>query len=429
MKDAIGDMVLDRRDDCTCPFEAPGEAPPMTDPKSTCFDDCLRAFLTSQYGQGELNPTVCQAISDSGGGGAAFYPLYYLDHKWCGLHWNNPADLRQDPGVDKIINSCQSLGFHNFADPGWPPESYQCNVCSSSTQKQANQPQDAGFSASSTTVSEEPTSTIETPTASTLEPRQEKMHQKAPSLPPEPSSPPYTRLKSPPPVSFTFPPSGLDSTVHPVPSYPKGRESSLRNEITSMTSTASSDYNTHGRHPNSTGTATTSVADAADNPSTAISTNPFAPTPPSSPTRPRRPHERPLEIPDLVSPLSSCSSTLRSPSPGPPPSKALPPPPLALRGSSPVSSAIGIATTTGSARAGHASSSPQGQPDYHRHHHPHHHRYHAASAGGGRGRGGSRDSWGSWEDLTPTSLIGRAISPPAGRFGNEGGTVYPYPDN
>ncbi|KAI3399247.1 hypothetical protein diail_7409, partial [Diaporthe ilicicola] len=299
-----------------------------------------------------------------------------------------------------------------------------------------------------------PSSPICSPTYNRLEPRQERMHQKAPSpvtssasLPPEPSSPPYTRLKSPPPVSFTFPASGLDSsnnnTIHPVPPYPKGRASSLRNEITSTASTASSSYNTHGRHPNSTGTAATvsvlSDAAAADNhTSAAISSNPFAPTPPSSPIRPRRPHDGPLEIPDLVSPLSC--STPRSPSPGPPPSKALPPPPLSLRPSPVGSGAIGIATTTG-ARA--SSASPQAQPEYlHHHHHRHQHRRHrhhyqggasagaaGAGGGGGGGGGGSRDSWGSWEGLTPTSLIGRAISPPAGRYGNEGGTVYPYPDN
>lgn len=93
---ATWEMGLDRRDDCACPFEAPGEAPPVSDPKSMCFDDCLRAFLMSQYGQSDINRAVCQNISDSGGGGPAFYPLYYMDHKWCGLHWNDPAALYQD---------------------------------------------------------------------------------------------------------------------------------------------------------------------------------------------------------------------------------------------------------------------------------------------------------------------------------------------
>lgn len=276
-----------------------------------------------------------------------------------------------------------------------------------------------------------PPSPICSPTYNRLEPRQERMHQAAPSLvtsaaslTSEPSSPPYTRLKSPPPVSFIFPPSGQDNATHPATPYPKGRASSLRNEIASTTSTTSSNYNMHERHPNSTGTATISVIDAADNPS--ISTSPSAPTPPSSPIRPRRPHEGPLEIPDLVSPLG----TPRSPSPGPPPSKALPPPPLSLRPHPAASMGIGVATTTG-ARAG--SGSPQSRPEYVLHgqrqgrHHHRHHRYNQGSAdadGASAASRDSRESWGSWgEGLTPASLIGRAMSPPAGR------TVYPYPDS
>lgn len=273
-----------------------------------------------------------------------------------------------------------------------------------------------------------PPSPICSPTYNRLEPRQERIHQAAPSLvtsaaslTSEPSSPPYTRLKSPPPVSFTFPPSSQDNTTtHPVSPYTKGRASSLRNEITSTTSTTSSNYTLHERHPNSTGTATISVIDAADSPS--ISTSLSAPTPPSSPIRPRRPHEGPLEIPDLVSPLG----TPRSPSPGPPPSKALPPPPLSLR-PPPASMGIGVATTTG-ARAG--SASPQSRPEYSLRGHSqgrHHHRQQRYNQGAAAAEGasaGSRDSWGSWgDDLTPASLIGRAISPPAGR------TVYPYPDS
>lgn len=271
-----------------------------------------------------------------------------------------------------------------------------------------------------------PSSPICSPTYNRLEPRQEKMHQTAPSLvtsaaslTSEPSSPPYTRLKSPPPVSFTFPPSSQGNTIYPVSAYSQGGASFLRNEITSTTSTSSSNYNTHERHPNSTGTATISVVDAADDPS--ISASPSAPTPPSSPIRPRRPHEGPLQIPDLVSPLS----IPRSPSPGPPPSKALPPPPLSLR-PNPASVGIGIATTTG-ARAD--SASPQSRPEHGLHgyhqgrHDQQHDRNHQGSAAANGARTASRDSWGSWEDLTPASLIGRAISPPAER------TVYPYPDS
>lgn len=96
MTGVIAEMVLERRDNCACPFDAPGEAPPRTDPTSACFDGCLQAFLMRKYGQGDINQAVCQNISDSGGGGTAFYPLYYLDHKWCGLHWNDPAALDQD---------------------------------------------------------------------------------------------------------------------------------------------------------------------------------------------------------------------------------------------------------------------------------------------------------------------------------------------
>lgn len=96
MTGAIGEMVLRRRDDCACPFDGLEDATPKTDPKGACFDDCLQAFLTRKYGQGDVNKAVCQNISDSGGGGAAFFPLYYLDHKWCGLQWNDPAALGQD---------------------------------------------------------------------------------------------------------------------------------------------------------------------------------------------------------------------------------------------------------------------------------------------------------------------------------------------
>lgn len=272
-----------------------------------------------------------------------------------------------------------------------------------------------------------PSSPICSPTHNRLEPRQERIRQTAPSLvtsaaslTSEPSSPPYTRLKSPPPVMFTFPSSSQDNMSRSIFPYPKGRASSLRNEVASSTSTISSNYRTHERHPNSAGTATTSVVDAADNPS--LSTNPSAPTPPSSPLRPRRPHDGPLEIPDLVSPLS----IPRSPSPGPPPSKALPPPPLSIRPST-VNMGIGVATTTGT-NSGRAS--PQNRPEYGHRGHPYqgrrhhsHNRHHKGSAAVDRDRNASRDSWGSWEDLTPASLIGRAISPPAGR------TVYPYPDS
>lgn len=96
MSGQSGEIILERRDDCACPFDAPAEAPPVTVPKSACFQDCLRAFLMSKYGQEDINRALCQSISDDGGGGTAFYPLYYLDHKWCGLQWNDPDGLAQD---------------------------------------------------------------------------------------------------------------------------------------------------------------------------------------------------------------------------------------------------------------------------------------------------------------------------------------------
>ncbi|KAH8769878.1 hypothetical protein F5883DRAFT_667365 [Diaporthe sp. PMI_573] len=599
MMGEVGEMVLERRDDCACPFDGPGDAPPVTDPKSVCFEGNQRAFLMSKYGQEDINRALCQSIADDGRGGTAFYPLYYLDHKWCGLQWNDPADLAQDPGVDHIINLCNGFGFPHFVDPGEnPSQSPGFTAFSTSSTSKFGQPATTSelsiISASAASSSPSkvgttgtaltptatpytdsflptsaattpstpsralpveaivaiavcttlalvsavvllvcvlrrrqkqlgehdgdiksrisrivqgftapadspqrlispsqsyytdrppltpplplrdrkllpsllgpnsratsivfgppferhhsnnsqsscysshrqddkdsfPSSPICSPTYNRLEPRPERTHQTAPSLvtsaaslTSEPSSPPYTRLKSPPPVMFTFPSSSQDNTTHTVFPYPKGRASSLRNEIASTTSTSSSNYITHERHPNSTGTATISVVDGADNP--LMSTSPSAPTPPSSPIRPRRPHDGPLEIPDLVSPLS----IPRSPSPGPPPSKALPPPPLSLR-PSPGSMGIGVATTTGT---GSRRASPQSRPEYGHHGHPYqgrrhlpHNRQYQGSAAADRGRAASRDSWGSWEDLTPTSLIGRAISPPAGR------TIYPYPDS
>lgn len=92
----VGKMALARQDDCACPFDAPGDAPPVTDPKDACFEGNQRAFLTSRYGQEDISGALCQSIADDGAGGTAFYALYYLDHKWCGLQWNNPHSLAQD---------------------------------------------------------------------------------------------------------------------------------------------------------------------------------------------------------------------------------------------------------------------------------------------------------------------------------------------
>ncbi|ROV97688.1 hypothetical protein VMCG_07426 [Cytospora schulzeri] len=281
----------------------------------------------------------------------------------------------------------------------------------------------------------------------TYEPRQEKTYHKIPSslinspasLSPEPSSPPYTRLKSPPPVAFTFPPRYSPDSLHHhqcAGSPPrKGPSSSLRRAVTSATSTSSSDYNqdyyANSRRTNSTDTATTVVAAPLPPPPppqqqeqhypTAISSNPFAPTPPSSPTRPRRPHDEPLEIPDLVSPLTSMTSPA-SPSPGPPPNKALPPPPGSRRTSSVVSE-IGMASTTANTTSGTSLRSLQGQEGQ---------QHQGGPPGPGEGRGGrrSRDSWGSWGDTAgDRSIVGVALSPSGSLSlpGRGAGTVYPYP--
>lgn len=301
-----------------------------------------------------------------------------------------------------------------------------------------------------------PPSPICSPTHDKLEPRQENTYQNAAppsyinspaSLSPEPSSPPYTRLKSPPPVAFTFPPRPSPDDPQSSGSRPrKGASSSLRKAIAS-TSTTSSDYDQHpsaNSRTNSTDTATTVVAAPQQRQQqqheqhhpTAISTNPFAPTPPSSPIRPRRPHDEFLEIPDLVSPLTSIMSPA-SPSPGPPPNKALPPPPPAP-GSGRTSSAaseIGIATTTTTAGAGRSpgSVSLRSLQEQEQHHDV------RPVGGGGRGRerssrAASRDSWGSWEDTTgDRSIIGVALSPSGSLSlsapSRGAGTVFPYPDH
>lgn len=96
MMGEVGKMVLAGQDDCACPFDAPGDATPVTDPKDACFEGNQRAFLMSRYGQEDINRTLCQSIADGGAGGTAFYALYYLDHKWCGLQWNDRHSLAQD---------------------------------------------------------------------------------------------------------------------------------------------------------------------------------------------------------------------------------------------------------------------------------------------------------------------------------------------
>lgn len=79
------DMGLERRQDCTCPFEGPGAAQPLKETSTLCFKSCLDAFLKSRFNQTEINDAVCRSLQEGGGGGDVFYPLYYMDQKWCGL--------------------------------------------------------------------------------------------------------------------------------------------------------------------------------------------------------------------------------------------------------------------------------------------------------------------------------------------------------
>lgn len=187
-------------------------------------------------------------------------------------------------------------------------------------------PQSPTAAAAAATVSSPftPSSPSCAPITSQMVPRLEKMqtHAHTPGSPEPPSSPPYTRLKSPPPVSFTFPPrTSLDTTISrsPPPHLFAARKGHRRGNT--------------ARHPySSTSTSVSSgfgAASGQDYHSAIINTIPGGS---SSPTRPHRPHETLLEIPDLmVSPLST------SPAPtSPPPTMSLPPPPP-----------IGIAKTTG----------------------------------------------------------------------------------
>lgn len=93
------DMELEQRQNCACPFEAPGDAPPVRG--DGCFANCLDAFLKNRFNQGQINDVVCQSLQESGGGGDALYPLYYLDQKWCGLVPKSP--FGQDREWDLVI--------------------------------------------------------------------------------------------------------------------------------------------------------------------------------------------------------------------------------------------------------------------------------------------------------------------------------------
>lgn len=97
-------MELERRQDCACPFEdASGEPSTLGD---TCFADCLAAFLKSQFKQAQINDVVCRSLQESSGGDA-FYPLYYLDQKWCGLV---PKDFY---GQDREWDSRRPFGYRS----------------------------------------------------------------------------------------------------------------------------------------------------------------------------------------------------------------------------------------------------------------------------------------------------------------------------
>ncbi|KUI58612.1 hypothetical protein VP1G_05918 [Cytospora mali] len=312
-----------------------------------------------------------------------------------------------------------------------------------------------------------PASPICSPTYDKLEPQQEKTHKKAPSslvnsamsLSPEPSSPPYTRLKSPPPVGFTFPPRySPDNLYHhqytgSPPRKGATSSSSLLRKANTSTSTTSSDYNQDyqiNSKTSSIGTEATVVGPQEQQThhqqqhSTVIFTSRASPTPPSSPTRPRRPHDEPLEIPDLVSPLTTTSPT--SPSPGPPPNRALPPPPMPGSGrSSSAASEIGIATTTtttttvpnmtsaGTRRSpGSISLRSLQEQEQEEDLDDHHQSSGSSPVEGKRSRTVSRDSWGSWEDTSgDRSIVGVAMSPSlSGSLSGRGvGTVFPYPDH
>lgn len=254
------------------------------------------------------------------------------------------------------------------------------------------------------------------------EPRQERIQ--APvhtsTSPEPPSSPPYTRLKSPPPVSLKFAPhASLDdnktknnsssttttttttasrSPPPPIPAARKGhhRRGTARTPYSSTTTSMSS----------SSSSSSSAAAAAQDyhNSTTTMASNPGS----SSPTRPRRPHDAPLEVPDLVTPLSA------SPAPTfPPPTKSLPRPPPP-----PASMAIGIARTTGhsppSAAAASAASRSLREASISLHSLAEQHRR-------------QRDSWGSWgDDDTGTGTVagrmfGVAFPPAAG--GGPGGAA------
>lgn len=216
-----------------------------------------------------------------------------------------------------------------------------------------------------------PSSPICAPTSNKMIPRLERMqtHTSASSEPR--SSLSYTQLRSPPPVSFNFPPrTSLDTSTSSSPPTP--------------VPTARKAHHHRGTARQPFSSTSTNGSGGQDYHNAIINTIPGSSSGSGSisPTRPRRPHEAPLEIPDLVTPRRN------SPTPtSPPPSKSLPPPPP------PPPSMIGIAKTTGllpqQSREGGIS-------------------LHSLA----RQHTRDRDSWGSWGDEDE----GATTSPAAGRL-------------
>lgn len=216
-----------------------------------------------------------------------------------------------------------------------------------------------------------PSSPICAPTSNKMVPRLERM-QTHTSVSPEPRpSLSYTQLRSPPPVSFNFPPrTSLDTTSSsppppPIPAARKGhhRRGTARQPFSSTSTSGSGGQDYHNAIINTIPGGSGSGSGSGS----------------VSPTRPRRPHEAPLEIPDLVTPRRN------SPTPtSPPPNKSLPPPPPPTM--------IGIAKTTGLLHQ----QSREGSISLH---------------SLARQHTRDRDSWGSWGDED-----GVTTSPAAGRM-------------
>lgn len=223
------------------------------------------------------------------------------------------------------------------------------------------------------TTSPFPSSPICAPTSNKMLPRLERMQTHISGSPEPRPSLSYTQLRSPPPVSFNFPPRmSLDTTSSspPPPPIPAARKGHHRRGTTKQPFSSTS----------------TSGSGGQDYHNAIINTIPGSSGSGSiSPTRPRRPHEAPLEIPDLVTPRRN------SPTPtSPPPNKSLPPPPPQPPPPPPMT--IGIAKTTGLLHQ----QSREGSISLH---------------SLARQHTRDRDSWGSWGDEDEGTT-----SPAAGRM-------------